>query len=133
MRNPYEKYQQNTVFTAPKEDLTLMLYEGALKFANQAIYALEDKDLEKTNHLVLRVQAIIRELQLTLNMNFEISKQLAAMYDYIFELLIAGNMEKNVKKLEEARDLIRDFRDIWKEAISVNRFQQSAVPQVKDA
>jgi flagellar protein FliS len=69
MPNPYDKYLENKIATAAPEELTLMLYEGALKFCNQAITALEAQDLEKGGALIIRVENIIREFQLTLDRN----------------------------------------------------------------
>jgi flagellar secretion chaperone FliS len=117
--NPYEKILENKVFTATKEELTLMLYEGALKFCNQAILAIENKELEKANTLLQKAQNIIIELQITLDKKYPISNDLNIMYDYIIRLLTAANIKKDVVPLIEARDLIRDFRDTWKDAMSL--------------
>jgi flagellar protein FliS len=119
--NPYDKYKNQAVFTASKEDLTLMLYEGALKFCNQAIAATESKDYPKANELIQKVEAIIREFQLTLNRSYDISKNLDALYAYIHERLVEANMRKDTEVLSEIRDLLRDFRDMWKEAIRASR------------
>lgn len=124
MQNPYDKLKQNAIFTTPKEELTLMLYDGALRFCNQAIIALENKDLMRVNELLIKVQNIIREFQLTLNRDYEVSDNFAAMYDYIYRQLIEANLTKNMDILCEARDLIRGLRDIWKEAMLVARSSQ---------
>jgi flagellar protein FliS len=115
--NPYEKMRQNAILTTPKEELTLMLYDGALRFLNQAISALEKKDYVKTNEFAVKTQNIIREFQLTLDRTYEVSNNLATLYDYIHNLLWEGNVEKSEKKLDEARTMIRELRDTWKEAI----------------
>ncbi len=120
-KNPYDKYTNNNIMTASKEELTLMLYDGALKFINQAYIAIESKEYSKANDLLIRVQDIYRELQFTLNHKYEISKQLNALYDYIVSRTREANMKKDLEILEEIRDLTRDFRDTWKEAIKVAR------------
>ena len=117
--NPYAQYTNSAVFTASQEELTLMLYEGALKFANQALTALETNNYAKTNELILRVQDIVRELQLTLDRKYDISKNLGALYDYMYRRLIDANTSKDQTALTEVRDFLRDFRDMWKEAIKV--------------
>ncbi len=124
--NPYANYLTNAINTASKEELTLMLYEGALKFTNQAIEAVQNKQVEKANQLIVRVQDIIREFQLTLNQSYEISKNFAALYDYIFNRLIDANIKKDVEILMEVRDLLRDFRDTWKEAMKIARAETGA-------
>lgn len=126
MANPYDKYKNNSVFTATKEELTLMLYDGALKFCNQAIVAVEAKDYEKANDLIIKVENIIREFQLTLNRDYEISDSLAPMYEYMHRRLIEGNIKKDNAILEEIRDLIREFRDTWKEAMKLSRQKTAA-------
>ena len=125
-QNLYDKYKNNAVHTATKEDLTLMLYEGALKFCNQAIVAVENKDYIKANELILRSQDIIREFQITLNKSMEISKYFDSMYDYMHRRLIDANVKKDVEILGEVRDLLREFRDMWKDAMKLSR-QQSNV------
>jgi len=121
--NPYTKMSEDKIYSATKEELTLMLYEGALRFANQALVALDNNDFLKVNELLLRTQDIIREFQLTLKDEYEISKNFRALYDYIFRLLIDANVKKTKEPLEEARDFIREFRDMWKEAMKVARQQ----------
>ena len=126
MKTPLEKQRENVIMTASKEDLTLMLYDGALRFINQAILAIEDKDYEKANTLTMRAQNIILEFRATLDMSYEVAQQMDAMYIYIYELLINGNMKKDTAILSEARDLVRGFRDTWKEAIVIARKERSA-------
>jgi len=128
MNNPYEAYKNNTVFTATKEELTLMLYDGALKFCNQAIVALEKNDYGKSNDMMIRVQNIIQEFQLTLDGRYEISAQLHLLYDYLFNRLLEANMKKDLEILTEVRNHIRDLRDTWKEAMKTSRASATATP-----
>ena len=124
MNNPYAKYKSNSISTATPEELTLMLYDGAIKFCNQAAVALEKKDYMKSNKLIQRVQDIIREFQITLKPEYEISAQLNEMYDYIMRTLVNANIRKDDKKLQEATDLIRNMRDTWKEAMKIARAEK---------
>lgn len=117
MQNPYSKYANNAIFTASKAELTLMLYEGALKFSNQAIIAVEAKDYEKSNELIHRVEDIIREFQITLDKQYAVSKNFAALYDYMYRRLLDANISKDKEILIEVRDMLREFRDMWKEAM----------------
>ena len=119
VKNPYAKIENNAIFTASKEELTLMLYEGALKFINQAIDAAEKKDVQKANDMIMRVEDIIREFQITLDFKYEISNQLNSLYDYMHRRLVEANMQKNIEIMEEVRDMLREFRDMWKEAMSL--------------
>jgi flagellar protein FliS len=115
----YTKYADNAISTASREDLTLMLYDGALRFLNQAITAIENQEVEKAHNLVVRVEDITREFQLTLDFKYDISNQLNRLYDYMYRRLVEGNMKKDSSALEEVRDMYRELRDTWKEAMTI--------------
>ena len=132
MNNPYAAIKENAVFTATKEELTLMLYDGALRFCNQAIVALEKKDYGKTNDYLIKVQNIIQEFQLTLDKRYEISAQLDSLYDYIYTRLVEANIKKDMEILEEIREHLRSLRDTWKEAMKLSR-TTSGAGQVRDS
>ena len=105
--------------TASPAELTLMLYEGAIKFGNQAIAAINARDIGEAHRLIVRVQDIIDELRGTLNFEFPIAEQMDRMYEFISFTLVEANMEKNPAKVETALIFIREFRDTWKEAMAL--------------
>lgn len=111
------QYKQNTVLTATPEELTLMLYEGAIKFMNIAKYSMENKDLERTHSSLMRAQDIIMELNYSLDMNYEISKEFRSLYDFVLSKLVDANIQKSIESLEEALIIINDMKDTWKEVI----------------
>ncbi len=119
--NPYIKIKSNSIMTASPQELTLMLYDGAIKFGNQAKVAMVDKDIEKSHNLVMRVLAIIEEFQITLDRNFEVAVGLELMYDYISRKLMEANLVKDPEMLEEAIGFIRDLRNTWKEAMQLTK------------
>ena len=119
--NPYNKMMDNVVLTASKEELTLMLYEGGIKFCNQAIAAIEKNEMETAHTCIIRVEDIIREFQITLDHSYEISKNLDAMYDYMHRRMSEANSTKDAEIIKEVRDFFREFRDTWKEAIKLSR------------
>ncbi|KXG76354.1 flagellar export chaperone FliS [Thermotalea metallivorans] len=121
LNNPYAQYKQNTVMTAPPEELTLMLFEGMVKFINQSKLFMQEKKLDKASNANLRAQDIIAELNLTLNMKYDISKNLRTLYDYMSRRLIEANLKKDVDILEEVLGLATELRDTWKEAIKIAR------------
>ena len=97
-----------------------MLYEGGIKFLNQAIIALEKNDIVKANNLILRTEDIVREFQITLDHKYEeISKPLDQLYDYMHRRLVEGNLQKDVTILNEVLDMFRELRDTWKEAMKL--------------
>lgn len=119
-QNPKQQLLQKQIETASKEELTLMLYEGGIKFLNQAIISLEKNDIVKANNLIIRVEDIVREFQLTLNHQYEgISKPLDALYDYMHRRLVEGNMQKDIEILNEVLGMFREMRDTWKEAMKL--------------
>ncbi|WP_416198611.1 MAG: flagellar export chaperone FliS [Sporanaerobacter sp.] len=111
------QYKQNAVFTATPEELTLMLYDGAIKFINIAKLNIEKGDVVKAHEAIIRAEDIVIELNASLNMDYEISKNLRSIYDFMMEKLVDGNIKKEVKPLDEALELLTDLRDTWKEAI----------------
>jgi flagellar protein FliS len=124
MNNPYAAYQQNSVTTASPGEVTLMLYNGCLKFIKQAKSAIENKEIEDKNTNIQKAQKIITELMVTLNMDLEISKNMIVMYDYINHRLTEANVKNDGSILTEVEGLVVEFRDTWKQVIQITRQQQ---------
>ena len=124
--NPYGKMQEDRIFTASREELTLMLYDGALKFCNQAIMAVEDKEITKAGNCIVKIQNIVLELQMTLDKQYDVSKHLNLMYDYLYRRLTDGNLSKDVEILKEVRDFIKDLRNTWREAMKIAKAESSS-------
>lgn len=121
INNPYVKYKEQSVNTATPEELTLMLYNGCLKFINIAGIAIEEKDIEKANENILKAQAIINELDMTLNRDFELSDGMHQLYEFIKERLVDANIAKDMKAIADAREIVTGMRDTWKEAMALAR------------
>lgn len=113
-------YQRNAIMTASPAELTLMLYEGAIKFCNIGMMAIEKKDYEKANTNIKKAQAIITELRVTLNRKYPVWEDFERVYDYIYRTLVDANMHKSTEDLEEALKRIREMRDTWKEVMRLN-------------
>lgn len=111
------KYKQNSISTATPEELTLMLYDGAIKFMNIGKYNIENKDISKKNEALVRAQDIINELKYSLNMDYEISKEISPLYDFVLDKLIDGNIKMDINSIDEALVVITDMRDTWKEVM----------------
>ncbi|MEJ8778810.1 flagellar export chaperone FliS [Pseudogracilibacillus sp. ICA-222130] len=119
MAKQYQAYQDNSVTTASGPQLTLMLYNGCIKFINQAKQALEKNDFEAKNECIQKAQNIIQELMLTLDPKVEISNQMMPLYEYIHYQLQQANIKNEVSYLDEAYTYVVDFRDTWKEVIKL--------------
>ena len=122
--NPYQAYQQNSVTTASPGELTLMLYNGCLKFIGKAITAIENNDISERNTNIQKAQNIIRELMVTLNMDMEVSQNMIVLYDYMLDQLMNANVKNDVQALKDAEALVTEFRDTWKQVIQMNRQKQ---------
>ncbi|WP_338021106.1 flagellar export chaperone FliS [Bacillus piscicola] len=117
-------YQQNALQTASPGDLTLLLYNGCLKFIAKADQALAANNIEEKNKYIIRAQDIIRELMVTLKTDSETGENMFQLYDFIHRRLVDANVNNDNKALEEARELVTDFRDTWKEMIKLERKQR---------
>lgn len=124
IQNPYQAYQSNTVNTASPGELTLMLYNGCLKFIKAARVGMESKQIQVRHENLLKAQTIISELRITLNMDMAISHHMMTMYDYIYTRLVEANTKNDPAILDEVEGLVVDFRDTWKQAIQLNRQKQ---------
>ncbi len=124
INNPYQSYQQNSVNTASPGELTLMLYNGCLKFIHIAKNAIQTKDIQVKNTNIQKAQKIIQELMVTLNQDLEVSKDMLSLYDYMNRRLIEANIKNDASILEEVEGLVTDFRDTWKQVIQINRQKQ---------
>lgn len=122
MANTYKNQQ---IMTASPEQLTLLLYNGALRFLNESISAMEQGDIQKSHNANMRVQDIVREFVLTLDMSYEISKTWAQLYEYTEHCLIQGNIKKDVDQLQQAKNVLQELRDAW-----IGAMQQTHVARV---
>lgn len=117
--NKQDIYLSNTIMQASKEELTLMLYNGAIKFCNKAIMAINANNMSDAHYNIIRVQDIIYEFQASLNQELEVSQSFSAMYEYLQRRLIEANIQKDISILEEVNGFLREFRDTWKEAMNI--------------
>lgn len=113
----YAAYANNKVMTASPAELTLMLYEGAIKFCNIAISAVEANDIGKAHNNIRKVERIIEEFQATLNHKYPIAEDFDKVYAYLMMRLREANMKKDKEILEEVLKHLRTMRDTWKEVM----------------
>lgn len=126
INNPYAAYQNNSVNTSSPGELTLMLYNGCLKFIEQGRRALEEGDIEAKNTAIQKAQAIISELMVTLDTSVPVAENMLILYEFANNRLVEGNIQNDAKHFSEASDIITEFRDTWKEVIQINRQKQYA-------
>ncbi len=111
------QYKQNSIATATPEELTLLLYNGAIKYMNIAKIKIDEKNIQEKNSALIRAQDIISELNYSLDMEYEISENLRALYNFVLEKLIDANLENNTEYIDEALIIVKDMRETWVEVI----------------
>ncbi len=120
-QNIAQEYNRNKILTASPAELTLMLYEGAIKFCNIAMIAIEKGDLQKAHTNIKKAEDIITEFKVTLNHKYPVAEDFEKIYDYIYSLLVNANVKKDPEILNQALDEIRGMRDTWKEVMNRTR------------
>lgn len=117
----YTQYTNNKILTASPMELTLMLYEGAIKFCNIAMAAVEQKDIPKAHTNIIKVQNIITYLRETLDMKYPVAQEFENIYVYLLSRLFDANVKKDATILKEISVNLHAVRDTWKEVMRINR------------
>ncbi|MFG6383974.1 MAG: flagellar export chaperone FliS [Lachnospiraceae bacterium] len=117
----YDAYAKNKILTASPAELTLMLYEGAIKFCNIAIAGIEEKDIEKAHNNITKVENIITEFLSTLDHKYPVATDFENVYKYLMDRLLEANLKKDKEILEEVLMHLRTMRDTWKEVMEQNK------------
>lgn len=117
----YAQYNNSKVLTASPGELTLMLYEGAIKFCNIAIMAIEHKDIEKAYINITKTERIVDYFRQTLDMKYPVAQDFDRVYEYLGRRLVEANVKKDKEILEEVNDHLRSMRDTWKEVMKTNK------------
>lgn len=124
LQNGYSQYSNSKVMTASPAQLTLMLYEGAIKFCNIAIVAIENNDIAKAHNNIRKVENIITEFRATLNFKYPVAQDFENVYAYIYDRLVEANIKKDKEILEEVLGHLRTMRDTWKEVMVLAKRNQ---------
>jgi len=117
--NSANAYKRQQIMTASPEELTLMLYNGAIRFVTESIRAIDEKDIPKAHAANMKAQAIVREFMVTIDLSLEISQTWIVIDEYILHRLVQGNIKKDKVQLEEAKRLLVEFRDTWFQAMKL--------------
>lgn len=123
--NAFAQYNNSKVLTASPAELVLMLYEGAIKFSNIAIVAIENKDIQKAHTNIIKTQKIIDHFRATLDMKYPVAKDFDRVYEYLQRRLFEANIKKDKAIMEEVCGHIRSMRDTWKEVMRISKTQDT--------
>lgn len=115
------QYNNSKILTASPAELTLMLYEGAIKFCNIAILGIEQNDVNKAHTNIVKAERIIEEFLATLNHKYPVAKDFENVYNYIYDRLVEANLKKDKEILEEVLVHLRGMRDTWKEVMRLTK------------
>ena len=124
--NAYAQYNNSKILTASPAELTLMLYDGAIKFCNIAIMGIEQNDINKAHTNIRKVERIIEEFRSTLDRRFAVAEDFDRVYVYLLRRLLEANLKKDKEILEEVNTHLRSMRDNWKEVMRLNKEKQRA-------
>lgn len=117
----YAQYKNSKVLTASPAELTLMLYEGAIKFCNIAMTAIDNKEIEKAYINIVKVEKIVDHLRMTLDMRYPVAQDFERIYTYLSRRLVEANIKKDREILEEVHGHLSSVRDTWKEVMRINK------------
>jgi len=119
-RAAYAQYKNSKVSAASGPELTLMLYDGTIKFLNMAIVAIENKDIQKAHTNIIKTEKIIEYLRNTLDMKYPVAQDFENMYSYIARRLVEANIAKDKEIVEEINEHMHAIRDNWVEVMKAN-------------
>ena len=117
----YGQYNNSKILTASPAELTLMLYEGAIKFCNIAITAVENKEIEKAHIHIQKIERMIDCLRQTWDIKYPVAEDFERINTYLSQRLIEANVKKDKEILEEINGHLRSLRDTWKEVMKAGR------------
>lgn len=119
--NAYAQYNNSKVLTASPAELTMMLYDGAIKFCNIAIVAVEQKDIEKAHVNITKTERIIDYFRQTLDMKYPVAEDFDRVYTYLNQRLVEANIKKDKEILEEVNQHLHTMRETWREVMKKNK------------
>lgn len=110
-----QNYLKTKVLTATPEQLQMMLFDGVVRFGEQARAALERKDYEQSYTLIARMQKIIAELSSGLkhDLDPDLCGKLASLYSFAYRKLIEASVERRIEPLDEALNILKFQRETW--------------------
>ena len=119
--NGYAQYNNSKILTASPAELTLMLYDGAIKFANITVMGMEQNDIQKAHNNIIRVQRIIEEFRNTLDRKYPVAEDFDRIYVYLLKRLYEANVKKDKEIMEEVLTHLRSMRDTWIQVMKANK------------
>ena len=114
--NPYETYKQQSVMTMTPGQILIAVYDELIKQLNIAILSFENNDMMEINRSLQKSQRIINELRATLNYDYEISKNLEDIYNFLNRAIMNANIKKDPSDLKDVLEIATGLRDAFSTA-----------------
>ena len=118
---PQDAYRRQDIMTASSVDLIIMLYDALKKNLVLGRRGIVKKDLQITHKQLVKAQEIVSELINCLDMNYQISEELLALYGFALRNIEEANVHKDEAPLEPVIAMIDSLREAWKEISATNR------------
>ena len=118
--NQYVKqYQKSSIETASREQILIMLYDGAIQFLNKAKTALQNNEIEDAHNNIIRAENIIQEFIDSLDKEVapQLAQNLTSLYEYFIRRLTYANMKKQVAPINEVLNYLKSLKATWEQAI----------------
>lgn len=130
--NPYQKYQENKIEGSSQGEMIILLYEGCIRFINEALVFIEKNNIQEAHNKIIKAQRIINELMVTLDFEAggEIAQNLYNLYDFIMNELIKANIKKEKDGLYNSIEVMQELLDAWR--IVIKEAQANAQEQSKN-
>lgn len=120
--NQYVKqYQKSSIETASREQILIMLYDGAIQFLNKARVAMQNKDIEGIHNNLIGAQNIIQEFINSLNREVapQLAENLTSLYEYFLRRLVQANMKRQIEPIDEVLTYLKSLKATWEQAIAL--------------
>lgn len=112
--NARQAYAQSSVMTASREQLVVMLYDGAIRFLRQSAEAMRAGQREQSRNRMRRAEEIIDELNGALDMSYgEVPARLRSIYLFCKRHLVHANLTADPDQVEIVVRLLAELRDAW--------------------
>lgn len=114
--NPYQQFMQQSVATMTPGQILVKLYEKCEVELNKAVYYIEHKEFENANKAIQKTQKIVETLDSTLKMKYDVSSNLAKLYDFFRHSLVEANIDKDAEKLKSLVPFFTELKEAFAEA-----------------
>lgn len=128
MNQYVKKYQKLNIETASREQILIMLYDGAIQFLNKAKIAINNNNIEEAHNNLISTQNIIYEFINSLDREVapDLAARLTSLYEYFIRRLVEANMKKEIAPIDEVLGFLKSLKATWEKAIELSKKEEIA-------